>query len=166
MTTVTQPLRDEHRELLPELELLRSAGDAVGFAPPEEVTRKVSAALSFLQRHLIPHAQAEEAALYPTVDRLLGSPKATATMRREHVEVARLTAELASRQSAIAGGNEADLVQVRRLLYGLYAVVGVHFAKEEEVYLPILDEHLSSAEATAMFGAMESAAATAKAGVA
>jgi hypothetical protein len=40
------------------------------------------------------------------------------------------------------------------VLYGLHHLVKVHFAKEEEVYLPILDERLSPAEAEAMFAAM------------
>ena len=165
MATVTQPLRDEHRELLPELEVLRTAGDAVGFAPAAEATKLVEEALAFLQRHLIPHAQAEEAALYPAVERLLGSPKATGTMRREHVEVGRLTEQLAGYAGKIVGGDAKDLAQIRRLLYGLYAVVGVHFAEEEEVYLPILDEGLSADEANAMFAAMEAAAGVAKAAV-
>jgi len=29
------------------------------------------------------------------------------------------------------------------VLYGLYAIVKLHFAKEEEVYLPILDQRLT-----------------------
>ncbi|MBI2765883.1 MAG: hypothetical protein HYX53_08230 [Chloroflexi bacterium] len=57
-------------------------------------------------------------------------------------------------------------MQGRRLLYGLYAVIKVHFAKEEEVYLALLDEALPPDEAADMFAAMEAAAATAKAAVA
>jgi len=38
--------------------------------------------------------------------------------------------------------------------YGLHHLVKVHFAKEEEIYLPILEERLSPDEATAMFNAM------------
>jgi hypothetical protein len=48
------------------------------------------------------------------------------------------------------------------VLYGLYALVKVHFAKEEEVYLPILDARLSLEEAREMFEAMENAASQAK----
>jgi hypothetical protein len=47
-------------------------------------------------------------------------------------------------------------------LYGLYALVKVHFAKEEEVYLPLLDARLTTGEAHAMFEAMEAAAKAAK----
>jgi hypothetical protein len=37
-------------------------------------------------------------------------------------------------------------VEVRRILFGLHALVTVHFTKEEEIYLPILDERLPAAE--------------------
>jgi len=47
---------------------------------------------------------------------------------------------------------------LRRVLYGLSAVVTVHFAKEEEVYLPILDARLIADEAHQLFEAMERAA--------
>ena len=48
------------------------------------------------------------------------------------------------------------------MLYGLYTLVKVHFAKEEEIYLPLLDARLTAAEAREMFLAMEAAAAEAK----
>jgi len=43
--------------------------------------------------------------------------------------------------------SESQQQALRRVLYGLYAVVTVHFAKEEEVYLPILDARLTREEA-------------------
>jgi hemerythrin-like domain-containing protein len=159
MALVTQPLRDEHRELLPELEILREA--ATGAESPE-ATALLGRALSFLQGHLIPHAQAEEAALYPVVARLMGAPGATATMTRDHVEVGRLTEELASLRDNWKA-TVGDRAEARRLLYGLHALLRVHFAMEEEIYLPLLDERLSSGEAQAMFASMEEAAGAAKA---
>jgi iron-sulfur cluster repair protein YtfE (RIC family) len=48
------------------------------------------------------------------------------------------------------------------VLYGLSAVIRVHFAKEEEIYLPILDAGLTPEEAHRMFEAMERAAQEAK----
>ncbi len=164
MALPTQPLRDEHGELLPHIEALRTVADSVGEAPSESLRRGIDEAYEFLSRHLIPHAQAEEKALYPTVARLLGVPEATATMSRDHVEVGRLTAELASLRSALATGDVDPLQEktLRRVLYGLYALVKVHFAKEEEVYLPLLDARLTTEEASRMFEAMEAAAREAK----
>lgn len=164
MARLTQPLREEHQELLPHIAHLRIAADLMGEAPIEEVRRAVDEAYGFLVGHLIPHAQAEDAVLYPIVGRVMGAPEAPATMRRDHVEVGRLTEELGALRARLAAGaaDQAVLRDLRRVLYGLSVLVGVHFAKEEEVYLPLLDARLTPAEAAVMFREMETAAGEAK----
>lgn len=47
---------------------------------------------------------------------------------------------------------------MRRLLYGLEALVTVHFAKEEEIYVPVLEAAMTAEQAEAMFAAMGHAA--------
>ena len=162
MALQTQPLRDEHKELLPQLEQLLVAADSLN--GDAESSRRITAAYEFLAHHLIVHAAAEEAALYPVVAKVMGAPEATQTMERDHKEVRRLTDELAAFQqpNVLAQATSQQLNDLRRLLYGLYTLVKVHFAKEEEVYLPLLDERLTPAEASAMFQALESAAETAR----
>jgi iron-sulfur cluster repair protein YtfE (RIC family) len=164
MTSPTEPLREEHRHLVPHIEKLRALADSIGEVDQEAIRSGIEEAYDFLSHHLIPHAEAEDQALYPIVAGKLGGPKATATMSRDHVQVGRLTAELNDLRMQIRNGNRAAPkgTDLRRVLYGLYALVSVHFAKEEEIYLPILDETLSSEEATQMFAAMEQAAAVAK----
>ena len=153
--TVTKPLRDEHEQLLPHIESLRDVADSIG----EHHTGAIPGlgdAVDFLTHHLLPHAQAEDAALYPKVEEVMGAPGATATMQRDHVEVAGLIEELKRlRDSLGAEPTPAQLRNLRRLLYGLYAIISLHFAKEEEVYLPILDSGLSTDDAAAMFESME-----------
>ena len=56
----------------------------------------------------------------------------------------------------------AQSKSLQRVLYGVYGLVKVHFAKEEEVYLPILDQRLTPESAQKMFEAMEVAAHEAK----
>ena len=165
MTIVTQPLRDEHKDLWPHVEALRTTADTVGEVPLKTLQRAIDEAYDFLAHHLIAHAQAEERALYPVVQQLMGAPEATATMRRDHVEVGRLTEELGALRVQLIGAASITLPQsktLRRVLYGLYALLKVHFAKEEEVYLPLLDARLSRAEAEHMFAAMEEAAQAAR----
>ncbi|MEP0764806.1 MAG: hemerythrin domain-containing protein [Chloroflexota bacterium] len=165
MPTVTQPLRDEHQELFPHIERIRTVADEVGDIPSESLRRDVDAVYDFLAHHLIPHAEAEDRALYPVVARVLGAPEATATMRRDHVEIGRLVGELAGLRAQIGeGALSVPLAKgLRRVLYGLHALVKVHFAKEEEVYLPLLDTRLSPDEAHRLFEDMEAAAKEAKA---
>jgi iron-sulfur cluster repair protein YtfE (RIC family) len=118
----------------------------------------------FLAYHLKPHAEAEDAALYPVVQKVLGSPNATRTMSRDHVEVGRYIEELASLKDNLSNGTltSEQTRSLRRVLYGVYALLKVHFAKEEEVYLPILDQSLTPEAAREMFEAMENAAHKAK----
>ena len=53
--------------------------------------------------------------------------------------------------------TEAQRDRIAALLHGLHAIVALHFAKEEEIYLPLLDEHLTAGEATDVFARMERA---------
>jgi iron-sulfur cluster repair protein YtfE (RIC family) len=159
MNTLTQPLRHEHKELIPHIEKILEVANSIPEAPLEEIRDGVKEVYEFLGYHLIPHAQAEDVALYPAVQKVLGSTDSTRTMTRDHVEVGRYIEELAQLQHDLAPRNFKAL---QRVLYGLYALVKVHFAKEEEVYLPILEERLSPEEAKAMFEAMENAASRAK----
>ena len=164
MNTLTQPLRDEHKELYPQVERILQAADLVGEAPVTEIRSAVDGVYDFLAHHLVPHAQAEEAALYPVVQKVLGSPDATKTMTRDHVEVGRYVEELASLKTGLTGSalTPVQARSLRRALYGVYALVKVHFAKEVEVFLPILDQRLTPEAAHEMFEAMEAAAHSAK----
>ena len=159
MNTLTQPLRDEHKELIPHIERMLEVANSIPEAPIAQIRDGVNEVYEFLAYHLLPHAQAEDAALYPTVQKVLGSPDATRTMSRDHVEVGRYIDELAQLRQNVSGQSFKAL---QRVLYGLYALVKVHFAKEEEVYLPILEQRLSPQEAAEMFEAMERAAGVAK----
>ena len=159
MNTLTQPLRDEHKELIPHIEKILEVADSIPDAPLEQLRTGVREVYEFLAYHLIPHAQAEDDALYPAVQRALGSLDATRTMTRDHIEVAHYIAELARLQQDL---SPQTFKALQRVLYGLYALVKVHFAKEEEVYLPILEERMTAEEAAKMFESMESAASHAK----
>ena len=160
MSTLTQPLRDEHEELFPHVERIRQVAEKIGEAPIAEIRGGVEEVYDFLAHHLKPHAEAEEAALYPVVQKVLGNPDATKTMSRDHVEVGRYIEELAPLRIDLAGTalTAVQVTSLRRVLYGVYALVKVHFAKEEEVYLPILDQRLTPEAAQEMFEAMEAAA--------
>lgn len=163
MPSLTQPLRDEHRELLPQLELVKDAADSIGEVSQQELAASVNAALAFLRGGLLPHAQAEEAALYPVVGRLMGSPMATATMSVDHKMIAHGTGEVAEAAAHLPNASDGDLKQLRTALYAVYAVTRVHFVKEEQVYLPLLDDKLDEGSAHTMFEALEAAAHEAKA---
>jgi iron-sulfur cluster repair protein YtfE (RIC family) len=159
MNILTQPLREEHKELIPHIEKILKVADSIPDAPLEQIRDGINEVYEFLAYHLIPHAQAEEAALYPAVQKALGSVESTRTMSRDHVEVVGYTEELGRLEQDL---SPRSFKALQRVLYGVHALVKVHFAKEEEVYLPILEERLTEEEAAKMFNAMEDAARRAK----
>ena len=164
MTTLTQPLREEHKELFPSVDRIRLVAETIGTAPIAEIRRGIEEVYDFLAYHLKPHAEAEDAALYPVVQTVRGSPEATKTMSRDHVEVGRYIEELATLKNGLTDDplTKDQILSLQRVLFGVYALVKVHFAKEEEVYLPILDQRLTPEAADEMFERMEAAAHEAK----
>jgi iron-sulfur cluster repair protein YtfE (RIC family) len=103
----------------------------------------------------------EDRVLYPEVERVLGAERVTATMSRDHEEVGKLTEELTVLRGELADKCITDVQanRLRRILYGLYALVQLHFNKEEEIYLPLLDARLNQEEGQALFESMEVKAA-------
>lgn len=166
MARLTDPLREEHAELRPQLEALRATADQVGTAPRAALAKAVSACHSFLADHLLVHAQAEEAALYPAVEQALGCAGATDTMKLDHAEVRRLTGRLDHlRQRLSVGGLEnGEERELKMVLYGLYAVVTLHLQKEEDAYLPVLEARLSPKQAAEMFARLHAAAEAVRSG--
>lgn len=165
MATFTQPLKDEHKELLPAIEKIFHVADSIGDCSLVVIKQDIKEILTFLNTQLFPHAQAEEEVLYPVVGEILGASGATETMSNEHLEIKRLARELQTQVSEMEG---CDLVSVdqmnklRRVLYSLYAVIHMHLNNEEEVYLPLLDGHLNDESASRLFEMMEGAAREAK----
>jgi hemerythrin-like domain-containing protein len=148
MKTEAVELHEEHAHLLAHVERLRDVADAVGEVDLPSLHAAVDGVYAFLSHQLLPHAEVEDRVLYPAVARVLGGPRATATMSRDHVEVGRLIRDLAVVRTQIDGGVFEPRVaaELRRILYGLYELLKVHIAKEEEIYLRILEDELSTDE--------------------
>jgi len=164
MAALPQRVREEHQELGARMELLRTVADSLDSASIESLREGLGQACSFLLHQLIPHAQAEEQVLYPTVGRLLRALEATETMSRDHLEIIRLTEELEALRLHVfyAPVNESDQQALRRVLYGLYAIIKLHLAKEEEIYLPIVEARLPAEEVNGLVQAMERTVTEAK----
>ncbi|MGZ4592106.1 MAG: heavy metal translocating P-type ATPase [Actinomycetes bacterium] len=125
-------LRAEHDAVLPLIEQIRSLADRLPTHGCD--LTPVWALLSRLEGELIPHERADERLLVPLVDRALGGRDATAALSRTHAEIEHQVSRL--RRLLVGIDNETvqpeDVVELRRLLYGLYAVLRLHNAQEEE----------------------------------
>ena len=138
---LTRRFRAEHRIIRADIEQLRIAADALttdALAGPAAMAR-VRQAHTLLTGEIWPHENAEEADLYPALNRLLGGTDPTAAMSRAHAEIAyqiarlgRLIADIGDRAP-----DEADVADLRGALYGLYAILRLHTVQEDEAYLSL-----------------------------
>ena len=156
-TLPTEPLRAEHRDLLPHLQGLETIADEVDRWNADEAAHVLGEIVGFLRGHLVPHARAEEQVLYPAVEDAMAAPGATATMRADHAEIVTRIDRLADTAATVATRWPDDTVahDVTHQLVGLSAILLLHFRKEEEVLLPVLDATLGSDDAAALFARMD-----------
>lgn len=129
----------EHHELRPQLDQLRAAADDLSTEPPEQAIAEVRRVHRFLAEELLPHEQAEDATLYPAVAATLGGADPTGAMSRSHVEIAHQIRRLGRLLDQLPddGPDPDDLMEMRRILYGLHAILRLHFAQEEQSYLSL-----------------------------
>ena len=132
MARPTEEFHEEHRELMEHVEHLRATARELPDLPEPERAARLGRILDFLRDVLLPHARAEEEFLYPKVAELLGDPRATDTMSREHVAIHRGI-------ESLAGTDAGATLALPELLFGRNALIRAHFDNEEEVYLPLLD---------------------------
>ncbi len=125
-------LRAEHDATLPLVEQIRSVADELSSRDCE--LGPVRVLLGRLEGELLPHERADEALLVPLVGRALGGTDATAAMSRTHAEIEHQVSRLDRLLQAQDGDlvQPEDVIEFRRLLYGLYAVLRLHNAQEEE----------------------------------
>lgn len=159
-TSRLQALRDEHAALLPRVDALGKTADLVGTIAVSTLRERLDEDYAFLASVLLPHARAEDDVLYPAVADLMGSPLATTTMSVDHTEIAELVGELGGLRQTLTTDEVSTQTarELRRILYGLHTVIRIHFRKEEEVYLPLLEDALNDAAADRLLARMHEAA--------
>jgi iron-sulfur cluster repair protein YtfE (RIC family) len=142
-------VRVEHHALQAHLEAIGKVADSIGEISADDTRHRVENVYDYTVRHLRPHMRAEDEVLYPTLDRLLRTPSATAALRRDHATITSLVEELTRLRREIRDRDpDRDLVhRLRRTLYGLHLLLTLHFAKEDELYFPFLDRRLDAASA-------------------
>ncbi|QBJ94617.1 heavy metal translocating P-type ATPase [Rhodococcus sp. ABRD24] len=127
----------EHDELRTALPMIREAAEQLATEPSDAALAALRRAHRSLTERLLPHERSEERELYPAIGAALGSTEVTATMSRAHAEIERLARRLAVHveMADAHGGIRPDQIDdLRACLYGLYAVLQLHFAQEEEGY--------------------------------
>ena len=135
---LTSRFRTEHQAIRADIDQLRATADTLD--DPGAMTR-VRQAYDMLTGEVWPHEAAEEAELYPSLNRLLGGADPTAPMSRAHAEIAYQIARLGRLIDDIGDRTpgQDDLADLRGVLYGLHAILRLHTVQEDETYLSLGD---------------------------
>jgi hypothetical protein len=134
----------EHDELRDTVSLIRGSADRLVLGADADALQSIAGVYALLHERILPHEHAEETELYPALATPLHSGEATATMSRTHAEIQRLADRIGTHvhMAQAAGGIQPDQVDdLLACLYGLYALLRLHFIQEEENYFTlVLDE--------------------------
>jgi hypothetical protein len=131
----------EHDQMRAHLSMLRDIGHLLTGGQRGDALALLDRADDFLVATLLPHEHAEDRLLYPALAHRLGSAEATASMSRMHAEIDRLAGRLhVHRRAADAAGGIGDdqSDDLLACLYGLHALLALHFATEEENYFVLV----------------------------
>jgi hypothetical protein len=136
-------LRHEHTYLGPSIAGIRPLADGLGTMPADAARAELETLRSFLVDELVPHEQEEDRRVFPLLAEAAGNDDVTAGLHRTHTEIFHLIRYIdrVVRELPEAGPGPEDLTDLRRLLYGLDAILRLHMAQEEELYLSLGDEH-------------------------
>jgi heavy metal translocating P-type ATPase len=143
-------LKEEHLYFIPRLDDIARLADGIGDRPAVEAVTRLRDLDRFLRDELLPHEQADDEEIYPILAGLLGGEDPMATMSLSHREIFRLVGVF----HRLVDGLEADtldatdLFDLRRTMYGLHAVLQLHFAQEEELYEFLDDGYHARANAS------------------
>lgn len=132
-----QALKADHLALAPILDRLTNFTRELNTIAPGEIRQAVMALDSLLQEKLFPHERADDKDVYPALATLLGGDDPLAAMSRTHREIFELGRRLRRIVGTIPVEGEPEretLSELQRTLYGLEAILRLHFAQEEEIY--------------------------------
>jgi hypothetical protein len=164
MQTLSTVNHEHHERLLAIVNQLNTLADCpnadcLDTGRLSEARPAIEAIYHDLTTLLIPHMEAVEAAVYPTLERLLADRGTTLPMRDEHTEIRRLTAVIGSfAEHPEAHVGRGTVLLMRRVLLRLYAILKAHLA-EEDLYVPILEGTLTTMQAAEIAKALDHAAA-------
>ncbi|HYL08655.1 MAG TPA: heavy metal translocating P-type ATPase, partial [Candidatus Udaeobacter sp.] len=141
-------VRHEHAELRSVVAELRRLADAVGLMPAAQLRSELRKLHADLAEKLLPHEMAEGTSFYPIVARTLGGQDPTGVMLREHAEISSYVREIGHMAGVTGPLSEVQVTDLRRALYGLYAVMKLHMAQEDEEYLSLFEDAAPAPVAT------------------
>ncbi|MDP2344361.1 MAG: heavy metal translocating P-type ATPase [Deltaproteobacteria bacterium] len=131
-----QKLASAHRWLRPRVNELVLTAAHLDTLPPALALAELQRVRSMLENELLPHELEEQRTAYPLVVEMLGDEDPTGPLVQTHHEIQRLIRIFARLIVKLPpdGPRAEDQRDLRRVLYGLHAVLVLHFAQEDELF--------------------------------
>jgi heavy metal translocating P-type ATPase len=129
-------LREEHAELAPLLERIRGAADRLEPGGSLAQADDLETIASFLEERLLPHEQRDDELAAAGLADLLGGEDPLGAMRSTHLEINHLIRRYRRLLDSLppTGPTTEDVLDLRRTMYGLHAILRLHNAQEDELY--------------------------------
>lgn len=142
---VAEALRAEHRQLLPKVQRFGDLADVLQELPPEQLCPRLDEANATLAE-VLAHERNDERQVYTGIVDRLGGDDPLAAMSRTHQEIFHLARTFERAYGALEGRepDAEDLIDLRRTLYALGAILRLNIAQEEELYLALDPESTES----------------------
>jgi len=146
---VVEHLYREHQQLLPVLDRVDAVAAVIAGPAPEVARDELMALDVLLREQLLPHEREDEEVLYPRLAELLSGFDPLGAMSRTHREIFHLARLFSRLVEDLPEGPlaEVELVELRRILHSLAAILRLHFAQEEELFQSIAAEDAQPAMA-------------------
>jgi heavy metal translocating P-type ATPase len=125
----------QHQSVSPVVERVRAVADTL--TTPKIDLEPLRALLCRLEDELLPHERAEEAELVPILAKTLGGADPTGAISRTHAEIEHYVSRLSR---TLADADADSVTDLQRLLYGLYAILRLHNAQEEETAFSLVPQ--------------------------
>lgn len=138
--SLPQVAHEHHERILAHVNRLPEMADMLLTASGEDIQARVVATNDFLNGTLLPHIDAAERSIYPELERMFQNRHSMRPMRTEHDEIRKLVGDYGKLSSDLRAGRVTlgRSLALRRVIFGLYALLKVHLG-EEEAYLRIID---------------------------
>jgi soluble P-type ATPase len=133
---LAQGLAAAHRALRPHVGELAALAARLDSMAPRDARAQLERVREMLDKELLPHEREEQQTAYPLLRRMLKEEDPTGPLIQTHHEIQRL-ARLFERlvaQLPPEGPQAEELRDLRRALYGLHAILTLHFGQEDELY--------------------------------
>ncbi len=138
---LTRKFWGEHVSIRLEIAALRDVADSLSSLSARAALTAVVHEYRVLQTEVLPHEQAEEDELYPELARITGQHNLATVMNRAHVEIKHQIRRLGQLLADIEPDDvvDADITELRGILYGLHAILKLHTTQEDEDFLSLVD---------------------------